>query len=58
MSVKGVIRAIDDVGRITLPKYFRDSLGMETKDIVEITLSNDCIIIKKAVPEEKSNNEN
>lgn len=58
MTAKAIIRAIDDVGRVTLPKYFRDSLEMGIKDCVEITLQEDCIVIKKVVKKETSVNEN
>jgi AbrB family looped-hinge helix DNA binding protein len=56
--VRGIVRQIDDVGRITLPKNFRDQLGMNTKDPVEIILCDDHIIIKSKLQKENSNNEN
>lgn len=57
MKTKAIVRAIDDVGRVTLPKYFRDSLEMENGNCVEITLQEDHIVIKKAVQEDICNNE-
>ena len=40
----GVIKEIDRLGRIVIPKDFRDRIGLESK--VEITLTNDGILIK------------
>ena len=40
----GVIKEIDRLGRIVIPKDFRDRIGLESK--VEITLTNGGILIK------------
>ena len=46
-ETRGIIRKIDDLGRATLPKEFRDALKMKNKDAVEIYLLQDGIFIKK-----------
>lgn len=46
-ETKGVIRKIDELGRITLPKEFRDTLELKEKDGVEIFLLKDGFYIKK-----------
>ena len=42
-----IIRQIDELGRIVLPKSLRDALGLSAGDEVEITLGKDEIIIKR-----------
>ena len=46
-ETKGVIRKIDELGRITLPKEFRDTLELKEKDGVEIFLLKDGFYIRK-----------
>lgn len=48
MKDTGVIRRIDNLGRVVLPIHFRKKLGILENDDVEITLDeNDQITIKK-----------
>lgn len=46
-DTKGLTRKLDNLGRITLPKEFRDTLNIDIKDKVEIYLLQDGIFIKK-----------
>ena len=48
MKTTGVIRKLDELGRITLPIELRRSLDLDVKDALEITVADDCIILKKA----------
>ena len=48
MKTTGVIRKLDELGRITLPIELRRSLDLDVKDGLEITGQDDCIILKKA----------
>ena len=48
MKTTAVIRKLDELGRITLPIELRRSLDLDVKDGLEITLQDDCIILKKA----------
>ena len=48
MRTTGVIRRLDELGRITLPIELRRSLDLDVKDGLEITVQNDCIILRKA----------
>ena len=48
MKTTGVIRKLDELGRITLPIELRRSLYLDVKDALEITVEDDCIILKKA----------
>ena len=48
MKTTGVIRKLDELGRITLPIELRRSLDLDVKDGLEITVQDDCIILKKS----------
>ena len=48
MKTTGVIRKLDELGRITLPIELRRSLDLDVKDGLEITVQDDCIILRKA----------
>ena len=39
---------MDELGRITLPIELRRSLNLDVKDGLEITVQDDCIILRKA----------
>ena len=46
-ETKGIVRKIDDLGRITLPMEFRESLELKRKDKVEIYMLQGGFFIKK-----------
>ena len=48
MKTTGVVRKLDELGRITLPIELRRSLDLDVKDGLEITVKDDCIILRKA----------
>ena len=48
MKTTGVVRKLDELGRITLHIKLRRSLNLDVKDGLEITVQDDCIILKKA----------
>ena len=41
MKTTGVIRKLDELGRITLPIELRRSLDLDVKDALEITVEDD-----------------
>lgn len=47
MKATGVIRRIDDLGRIVVPKEIRKNLRIKEGDNLEIFVQNDEIILKK-----------
>ena len=48
MRAIGIVRRIDDLGRIAIPKEIRNALGLETGEQVELyTNKNGEIILKK-----------
>lgn len=47
MKSTGVTRQLDSLGRIVLPIELRRSLGIGTKDYMEIYVNGDEIVLKK-----------
>ena len=47
MKSTGVVRRIDELGRIVIPKEIRRNLGIRDGENIEIFLENDNIILKK-----------
>ena len=47
MKATGVIRRIDDLGRVVIPKEIRKNLRIKEGDNLEIYVQNDDIILKK-----------
>lgn len=50
MKSTGIVRKIDDLGRIVLPKELRRTLGIDDKDPLEIFIEDNTIILKKYQP--------
>ena len=48
MKTTGVVRKLDELGRITLPIELRRSLDLDVKDGLEISVQDNCIILRKA----------
>ena len=47
MKSTGIIRKIDDLGRIVIPKEIRNSLKIKENDNLEIYVENDKIVLNK-----------
>ncbi len=50
MKSTGVVRKVDELGRIVIPIELRRTMGIEEKDALEIYVDNDKIILKKYEP--------
>ena len=50
MKSTGIVRPIDQLGRIVLPKELRESLNIGPKDSLEVFIENEKIILKKYAP--------
>lgn len=50
MKSTGVIRRIDELGRIVIPKEIRKNLGIREGEALEILIDNDKIILEKHSP--------
>lgn len=47
MKSTGIIRHVDEVGRIVIPKEIRDLLGIKEKERVKICTNENFIILRK-----------
>lgn len=50
MKSTGIVRKLDELGRITLPIELRRNLNVEMKDPLEIFVDDDKIILTKYAP--------
>lgn len=47
LKATGIVRKVDELGRIVLPVELRRTLGIEDKDALEIYATADSIVLKK-----------
>lgn len=50
MKSTGVVRKVDELGRIVIPIELRRTMGIEEKDALEIYVDSEKIILKKYEP--------
>lgn len=50
MKSTGMVRKIDELGRIVLPIEIRNTLGIESRDSLEIFVEGDKIVLGKYQP--------
>ena len=50
MKSTGIVRKVDDLGRIVLPMELRRTLDIDVKDALEICVDGNQIILKKYEP--------
>ena len=50
MKSTGIVRRIDELGRIVLPIEIRKNLSLASRDAVEIFVNEDTIVLKKYEP--------
>ncbi len=50
MKSTGIVRKVDELGRIVLPIELRRTLGIEEKDCIEIFVDGESIILRKYQP--------
>ena len=50
MKSTGIVRKVDELGRIVLPIELRRTMGIEVKDALEIYVDGDHIVLKKYEP--------
>ncbi len=47
MSETGIVRRVDDLGRIVIPMELRRTLGINVKDPISISVEGDRIVLEK-----------
>jgi len=50
MKSTGIVRKVDELGRIVIPIELRRTMGIEEKDPLEIYVDGACIVLKKYEP--------
>lgn len=50
MKSTGIVRRVDELGRVVLPIELRNKFGITEKDPMEIYVDGSCIILKKYEP--------
>ena len=50
MKSTGIVRKVDELGRVVLPIELRRNMGIEIKDSLEIFVEESTIILKKYEP--------
>ena len=50
MKATGIVRKIDDLGRIVLPIELRRTLGISDRDSLEIFVDHNSIVLRKYEP--------
>ncbi len=50
MKATGIVRKVDELGRIVLPIELRRTLGIEIRDSLEIYVDGESIMLKKYEP--------
>lgn len=50
MKSTGIVRRIDDLGRVVIPKEIRRTMNLEEDDPMEIYVDTDTVILRKYEP--------
>ena len=50
MKSTGIVRKVDELGRVVIPRELRRTLGIENGDPMEIFMAGDRIILRKYEP--------
>lgn len=50
MKATGIVRKIDELGRIVLPIELRRTMGIDKKDPIEILVDGDQVVLKRYEP--------
>ena len=53
MKAKEIVRRIDDISRIVIPKEIRRNMRLREGDAMEIFLEDNCVCLKKYTPSEE-----
>ena len=51
MKDTGIVRAVDELGRVVLPKELRRTMNISAKDPLSIAVDGDAIILRKYEPD-------
>jgi len=50
LKATGIVRKVDELGRVVLPIELRRTLGIDVKDPLEIFVDGECVILRRYEP--------
>jgi transcriptional pleiotropic regulator of transition state genes len=50
LKATGIVRKVDELGRVVLPIELRRTLGIDVKDPLEIFVDGECVILRRYKP--------
>jgi AbrB family transcriptional regulator, transcriptional pleiotropic regulator of transition state genes len=50
MKATGIVRRIDDLGRVVLPKEMRDTFGWNPGTPIEVFVDGEAVVLRKYAP--------
>lgn len=50
MKSTGIVRKVDELGRVVIPMELRRTLGIAEKDVLEIYVDQDKVVLRKYEP--------
>lgn len=50
MKATGIVRKVDELGRVVIPMELRKTLGIGEKDPLEIFVNGDTVVLRKYAP--------
>lgn len=53
MKTTGIVRRVDDLGRVVIPNEIRKTLGIKENDPMEFCIKDDCVVFKPYLPDMK-----
>ncbi|GAF15477.1 transition state regulatory protein AbrB [Bacillus sp. JCM 19046] len=54
MKATGIVRKVDQLGRVVLPKELRSTMGIDIGTPLEVYVENDKVIVQKYAPSMKT----
>lgn len=54
MKATGIVRRVDDLGRIVIPKEIRRNMGLREGEAMEFFLEDNCVCLKKYSPSDEN----
>ncbi len=50
MKIPGMLRKVDDLGRLVIPHEIRKAMEIGKGDVLELSLEADCLVVRKFAP--------
>ncbi len=50
MKTPGILRKVDELGRVVIPSELRKAMKLETGDLLSLTLEEESLVLRKFTP--------